>query len=54
MEIKQSLQVIKEILDAASKSGLFHNLESSILAANAYQTIESHINKPVAIPTLEN
>ena len=45
METKQALQIIKEILDAASKAGLFQNLESSIVAANAYKIIESSINQ---------
>lgn len=44
METKQALQIIKEILDAASKSGLFQNLDSSIVAANAFKVIESKLN----------
>jgi hypothetical protein len=45
METKQALQIIKEILDAASKSGLFQNLDSSIVAANAFKVIESKLNE---------
>ncbi len=44
METKQALQIIKEILDAASKAGLFSNLDSSIMAANAFKQIESQLN----------
>jgi hypothetical protein len=45
METKQALQIIKEILDAASKAGLFQNLDSSIVAARALNVIESKINE---------
>jgi hypothetical protein len=45
MDKKQALEVIKQILDAASKSGLFQNLESSMTAANAFQVITAEINK---------
>lgn len=44
METKQALELIKQILDAASKAGLFQNLESSMMAAQAYQKIESELN----------
>jgi hypothetical protein len=44
METKQAIKIIKEILDAASKSGLFQNLESSMIAAEAYKSIELLIN----------
>jgi hypothetical protein len=43
METKQALQIIKEILDAASKAGLFQNLDSSIVAGNAYKVIEANL-----------
>lgn len=46
MDIKQALDIIKQILDAASKSGLFPNLEASITAANAYNVLQSEISKP--------
>ena len=45
MEEKQALDLIKQILDAASKSGLFQNLESSMMAANAYKVLENKINE---------
>jgi hypothetical protein len=44
MEKKEALKILKEVLDAASKSGLFSNLDSAIVAANAYKTIESFVN----------
>jgi len=44
METKQALEILKQILDAASKAGLFQNLESSMMAANAFKTIESKLN----------
>jgi len=43
METKQALQIIKQILDMASKAGLFENLESSLMAANAYNKIAETI-----------
>ena len=43
METKQALQIIKQILDMASKAGLFENLESSITAANAYNKVAETI-----------
>ena len=45
METKQALDLIKQILDAAAKAGLFQNLESSMLAAQAYQKIELKLNE---------
>ena len=45
METKQALDLIKQILDAASKAGLFQNLESSMMAAQAYQSIELKLNE---------
>ena len=45
MDKKQALAFIKQILDAASKSGLFENLESSMAAANAYNIIANEITK---------
>ena len=45
MDKKQALQILKQILDAASKSGLFENMEASMTAANAYNVIATEINK---------
>ena len=45
MDKKQALTIIKQILDAASKSGLFENLEASMTAANAYNIIANEIIK---------
>jgi hypothetical protein len=45
MDKKQALEILKQILDAASKGGLFQNLEASITAANAYNIIATEINK---------
>lgn len=45
MDKKQALQILKQILDAASKSGLFENIESSMTAANAFNVIATEINK---------
>lgn len=46
METKQALDLIKQILNAATKAGLFENLESSMMAAQAYQAIETEL-KPL-------
>ena len=45
MDKKQALAFIKQILDAASKSGLFENLEASMTTANAYNIIAQEILK---------
>ena len=45
MDKKQALLIIKQVLDAASKSGLFENLDSALAAANAYNVIISELNK---------
>ena len=45
METKQALGIIKQILDAANKSGLFENLEATMTAADAYNTIARELLK---------
>ena len=45
MENKQALQVIKEVLDAATKSGVFPNMDASFMAAQAYNIIANEIIK---------
>lgn len=45
METKQALQVIKQILDAASKSGLFENMDASFLAAQSFNHISKELLK---------
>jgi hypothetical protein len=45
METKQALAILKQILDAASKSGLFQNLTAAMTAADAYNAIAREILK---------
>ena len=45
MENKQALGIIKQILDAASKSGLFENLTAAMTAADAYNAVAREILK---------
>jgi hypothetical protein len=45
MDKKQALDILKQILDAATKGGLFQNLEASMTAAQAYNVIATEINK---------
>lgn len=45
METKQALGILKQILDAASKSGLFENLTAAMTAADAYNAIAREILK---------
>lgn len=45
METKQALAILKQILDAASKSGLFENLTAAMTAADAYNAIAREILK---------
>jgi hypothetical protein len=39
MNQDQALVVIKQVLDAACKSGVFDNMESAATAANAYNVV---------------
>lgn len=43
MNEKQALQILKEVLDAATKSGVFPNIDASFAAANAYNIISQKI-----------
>jgi hypothetical protein len=45
METKKALAILKQILDAASKSGLFENLTAAMTAADAYNAIAREILK---------
>ena len=45
METKQALAILKQILDAASKSGLFENLTAAMTAADAYNAVAKEILK---------
>jgi len=45
METKQALAIIKQILDAASKSGLFENLTAAMTAADAYNAVAKELLK---------
>ena len=45
METKQALAILKQILDAGSKSGLFENLTAAMTAADAYNAIAREILK---------
>lgn len=45
METKQALEIIKQILNAATKSSLFENLDAAMTAANAYNAIAREILK---------
>ena len=54
MDKKQALGILKQILDAASKSGLFENMEASMTAAQAYNVIATEINKTDGSNTINN
>ena len=43
MDTKQALNVIKQVLDAASKGGIFENMDASFLAANSFNIISRAI-----------
>jgi hypothetical protein len=45
MTNEQALQVIKQVLDAASKGGIFENMDASFLAANSFNIISRAILK---------
>lgn len=43
MTNEQALNVIKQVLDAAAKGGLFENMDASFLAANSFNMISRAI-----------
>ena len=45
MEKKQALEVLKQVLDAATKSGVFPNMDASFTAAQAYNIVATEILK---------
>jgi hypothetical protein len=45
MKNEQALQVLKEVLDAATKSGVFPNMDASFTAANAFNIIANVIKE---------
>ena len=45
MEKKQALEVLKQVLDAATKSGVFPNMDASFTAAQAYNIVANEILK---------
>ena len=45
MNNQQALQILKEVLDAATKSGVFNNMDASFTAAQAFNIIATEINK---------
>jgi hypothetical protein len=36
---EKALQIIKEVMDAATKGGLFPNMDATFLAANAFNVV---------------
>jgi len=46
----EALNIIKNVLDVASKSGMFENLQSAVVVNNAFIVIENEINKPAIAP----
>jgi hypothetical protein len=45
MEKKQALELIKQVIDAAVKRGLFDNIESTVAVNNAFTVIAQEITK---------
>ena len=45
MTNEQALNVLKQVLDAASKGGIFENMDASFLAANSFNIISRAILK---------
>ena len=45
MDKKQALEILKQILDAASKSGLFENMDASFTAAQAFNILANAIKE---------
>jgi hypothetical protein len=40
---EKALQIIKEIMDAATKGGIFPNMDSTFMAANAFNVISKAV-----------
>jgi hypothetical protein len=40
---EKALQIIKEVMDAATKGGLFQNMDATFLAANAFNVISKAV-----------
>jgi len=40
---EKALQIIKEVMDAATKGGLFPNMDATFLAANAFNVISNAV-----------
>ena len=48
MNEQQALEMIKQVLDAATKGGVFPNIDASFTAAQAYNIISNKILQPSA------
>lgn len=46
----EAIKIIKEVLDAANKSGMFENLESAVIVNNAFIVVNNEINKTAIAP----
>lgn len=42
----EAINILKNVLDVASKSGMFENLESAVVVYNALNVVTNEINKP--------
>jgi len=42
---EKALEVLKQVMDAASKGGIFENMDASFLAANAFNVIANAVLK---------
>jgi hypothetical protein len=45
MDNEKALNVLKQVLDAATKSGLFENLTAAMTAADAYNAVARELLK---------
>lgn len=45
METKQALEILKQVIDAAIKRGLFENIEATIQVSNAFNKIATELTK---------
>lgn len=42
---EKALEVLKQVMDAASKGGIFENMDASFLAANAFNIVANAVLK---------
>ena len=48
MQLHEALQLIKQVLDAATKAGVYQNIDSAAMAASAFNVVAQHCQDAAA------